>query len=161
MLFVFVSKHMAICILSILCWLLLVSFVKSDITIHRGHYPSVYCELTDVILRVEDQKFYYKSSNRGDIQRCTGVTDVWPLEVATVSHGLIADCNVLFDVGHIFTIYYYYGSNYFHLHYDMLIPLYSAVYYRSDNRHSHAFLPTVETTRLQVNCGLSYEIIFD
>ena len=136
----------------LLCWLLLLmSFVKNEVKIHRGHYPPAYCELTDVVLRVEDHKFYYKSSNDGDIRRCTGVIDVWPLEAAVMFDDLKAECSVSFDVGHVFTVYYYYGSNYFHLHYDMLIPLYLALYHNGDDQHSHSLLPTVETTRLQVD----------
>jgi protein O-GlcNAc transferase len=61
-------------------------------------------------------------------------------------------CDRTFDVGHAFTVFYYYGSNYFHLHYDMLIPLYAAVYYHSTGKNpagTQAFMPSVETKRLQ------------
>jgi protein O-GlcNAc transferase len=137
----------------LVCWCLLVTLVRNDITLLQGHYPPRYCELTDVLLSMADHQFYYRPSLNVDIDSCVGVADIWPLRAANISAEMLfenGNCSVVFDVGHIFTVYYYYGSNYFHLHYDMLIPLYSTIYQHGPDGKSHAFLPTVETSRLKV-----------
>jgi hypothetical protein len=140
-------------VIGLMCWCLLVTLVRNDVKLLPGHYPPRYCELTDVMLSMADRQFYYKPDSDVDVHSCMGVTDIWPLTAANISAELLFEngsCSMMFDVGHIFTMYYYYGSNYFHLHYDMLIPLYSAVYQHGIGKHSHAFLPTVETSRLKV-----------
>ena len=115
-----------------------------------GHYPSLYCQFTDVALDPVERSFLYRSSVDHH-SGCSGVHDIWSLRnVNTTS----VSCDETYDVGQVFTIYYWGGgSNYFHLHYDMMIPLYQAVYFGretgSDNK-SYVFMPTVEKTRLQV-----------
>ena len=52
--------------------------------------------------------------------------------------------------GFTFTIYYWgSGSNYYHMHYDVLIPLYQALYYKKQPQDV-VMMPVVESSRLQV-----------
>lgn len=115
----------------------------------HGHYPSAYCQFSDVVFSPSERAFLYQSSTP-EHDKCASVTGIWTLkDVASLS----LDCDKVFDSGHVFTIYYWYsGSNYFHLHYDMMIPLYQAVHYNGepDNyEQKRVFMPTVESTRLK------------
>lgn len=61
------------------------------------------------------------------------------------------ECTEVYDVGHVFTMYYFAkNSNYYHLHLDMLFPLYKAIFNEKPPGNStHILMPSVETTRLQ------------
>lgn len=121
-----------------------------------GHYPSVYCQFSNVVFQPESDggAFLYRSSVDHH-RECHGVNDIWPLRndpsLTSVS------CDDTYDVGHVFTIFYWgTGSNYFHLHYDMMIPLYAAAYHAGKLAEGgrQIFMPSVETTRLKVCCVL-------
>lgn len=134
-----------------LCHLLLTA--SSSLHFDVGHYPHVYCTLTDVVLNLTQHRFLYKA-DRDLHARCSDVANIWPLS-RDDSLSVSSACEDFYEVGHAFTIYYWAGgSNYFHLHYDMMIPLYAAFYNKTpqimglDSRH--VFMPTVETSRLQV-----------
>lgn len=64
-------------------------------------------------------------------------------------------CNKTYLYGVTYTIFYWSaGSNYYHLTYDMMLPLYKHFYYASDVEYSPTaavFMPVVETSRLQVH----------
>ena len=64
------------------------------------------------------------------------------------------ECDEEYDNGHTFTIYYYFkNSNYYHLHYDMMFPLYLGIHYRKSEeelKSTRLFMPVVQTKRLQV-----------
>jgi len=120
----------------------------------HGHYPSSYCQFTDVVFRPDSEigSFFYHSKIAHH-ENCHGVKDVWSLQ-NDVSNAP-PKCDETFDVGHVFTIYYWGGgSNYFHLHYDMMIPLYQRAYHNSKDsgvdQGSHVFMPSVESSRLKV-----------
>lgn len=120
----------------------------SNVVITQGHYPSHYCELTNVLFNTTDGVFYYQNQEKLH-NKCEHIQDIWEF-----SHTPILDrsqCSEFYDKAHAFTIFYYYGSNYFHLHYDMMIPIYSEVYHEGfDSAEKQIFLPTVEVSRLQV-----------
>jgi hypothetical protein len=60
-------------------------------------------------------------------------------------------CDKMYENGHAFTIFYWMrSSNYYHLTYDMLLPLYAQWYYRQLSAADVLFMPTVESSRLQV-----------
>jgi len=126
---------------------------NSSVHINHGHYPSIYCTFTDVILNVTARRFFYKADT--DLHSSCGyVAAIWPLS-HDESLSISSACKEVHEVGHAFTIFYWDGSsNYFHLHYDMMIPLYAAIYHNTvqfrgpDSKH--VFMPTVETMRLQV-----------
>lgn len=116
-----------------------------------GHYPSSYCHFSDVVFSPAEKAFLYRS-DVGHHVDCHGIVDIWPIRnVSDIS----LNCDEEYDNGHVFTIYYWYGgSNYFHLHYDMLIPLYSAVHHNQEPdgyQNKHVFMPTVESRRLSVS----------
>jgi len=127
---------------------------SSSLHFDVGHYPHIYCTLTDVVLNITQRRFLYKAD--GDLLHtsCNVVANIW-----SISHdkslSFFSACKEVHEVGHVFTIYYWAGgSNYFHLHYDMMIPLYAAFYHKTPQvigrDSTHVFMPTVETTRLQV-----------
>ena len=114
-----------------------------------GHYPHIYCQITNAYLSWENRTFYYKSKENLH-SPCIGVSSVWD-----ISHvnAIDTSCHETYDLGYAFTIYATYGGNYFHLHYDMMIPLYKEIYHRRDGEPkntSRIFLPTIESRRLQV-----------
>jgi len=126
---------------------------SSSLHFDIGHYPHIYCTLTDVVLNLTQHRFLYKA-DRDLHTRCNGVANIWPLS-HDESLSISSACKEVHEVGHAFTMYYWAGgSNYFHLHYDMMIPLYAAFYHKTpeiiEPNHKHVFMPTVETSRLQV-----------
>lgn len=124
-----------------------------------GHYPSWYCQITNVMLNTTDGAFYYQSlEQKHDI--CTNVADVWDLMAVPQLHH--SACDDVYDKAHIFTIFYYYGSNYFHLHYDLMIPIYLAVYHEHsyEGGEKQVFIPTVEVSRLKVRYTYYGMIVF-
>lgn len=132
----------------------------TNFTESNGHYPASYCQFSDVVFSPDEKAFLYRSDVPHHID-CHGVLDIWPIQnVPDIS----LNCDEVYDNGHIFTIYYWYGgSNYFHLHYDMLIPLYSAVHHKPEpdsNPNKHIFMPTVESKRLSVSISCVQNFMF-
>lgn len=142
------------CIIWLLIFLCCVLLTTSSLLhVGVGHYPYTYCTFTDVVLNLTQQRFLYKA-DRDLHESCIDVANIWPIS-RDVSLSVSRACEEIYEVGHAFTIYYWAGgSNYFHLHYDMMIPLYAAFYYKTPQiirlNSKHVFMPTVETTRLQV-----------
>ena len=139
--------------LILLCCLLLTA--DSSVHRHHGHYPHIYCTFTDVLLNLAERKFVYIDKLTLSLHSsCGDIANVWPLK-HNESLSISSACEEVHAVGHAFTIFYWAGgSNYYHMHYDMMIPLYAAIYHKAiqlvgpDSRH--VFMPTVETRRLQV-----------
>ena len=137
--------------LFLLCCLLITA--NSSVHMSHGHYPTIYCTFTDVVLNVTARRFFYKADT--DLHSsCDYIADIWPLS-HDESLSISSACEEVHEVGHAFTIFYWAASsNYFHLHYDMMIPLYASIYHSTlqlrgpDSKH--VFMPTVETVRLQV-----------
>ena len=129
--------------------------MSANSAVHKvsGHYPFIYCTFTDVVLNLTARRFFYQSDS--DLHSsCEYVAKIWPLS-HDESLSIYSACEEVHEIGHAFTIFYWYGSsNYFHLHYDMLIPLYAAIYHNTPQfkgpDSKHVFMPTVETTRLKV-----------
>ena len=123
---------------------------ESKVTVETGHYPPSYCSLTDVWLKTTIGMFTYKNTKEIHKQ-CGSVHDIWQFhmrpDLKTVH------CHKVYDVGHVFTIYYWYGSNYYHMHYDLLIPFFARLYHKHKLLAGKkvVFMPTVETGRLQVS----------
>ena len=143
--------HCSVACLILLCCLLL----RANSTLHKvlGHYPHQYCTFTDVVLNLTERRFFYKA-NTDLHSSCDDIANIWPLS-HDKSLSISSACEEVHEVGHAFTVFYWGGSsNYFHLHYDMLIPLYAAIYHKTPQfkgpDNNHVFMPTVETTRLQV-----------
>jgi hypothetical protein len=61
-------------------------------------------------------------------------------------------CDEVYNKGHVFAVFYHYGSNYFHMHVDSLLPLFKAIYYKQENRNRPVvIMPAVEKERLEVH----------
>lgn len=95
----------------------------------------------------------------GDLQeldQCHKVQDVWKFESTESTQKSLNNivCDQVFTRGHFFTTYYYHGSNYFHLNYDTMIPLYLALHQESlkssGDPKDIALLPGIETVRGEV-----------
>lgn len=126
---------------------------SSELTTTPGHYPQPYCSLTNVVLNT-DGVFYYKSDTDLHSESCQLSDDVW--DIRHIPELDNVECAEMYTTGYTFPIYYWYTtSNYFHITYDTLMPLYQEVYYKrrpqKDNQGKLAFLPAVESARLQVS----------
>ena len=116
-----------------------------------SHYPC-FCTFTDAVFRWEDEQFYYKHDGDGAIltSDCHGL-HIWDMNNDPTMSDV--SCDEYYDVGYAFTIYYYRGSNYYHLFYDMVIPLFKDVYHKKSEevagKQKIMFMPTVETVRMQ------------
>lgn len=152
--------------LSLICCLSVMG-ANATVRIAPGHYPATYCTFTDVVLNVAEDRFFYKA-DRDLNSNCKYTADIWPPRHEK-SLDISAACEHVHKVGHAFTIIYWAGdSNYYHLHYDMLIPLYRVIYHETPQfigpDSKHVFMPTVETRRLQVShyraiCVLFYSFV--
>ena len=112
-----------------------------------GHHPPHQCTITNAVLDKKERTFKaYKSPNIDRLE----ISKTW--SISNTDEPLV--CDKTFKYGFVFLFYYYKGSsNYFHLHYDTLIPL----YYLLRDHMSHGYLsdevllmPSVETSRLKV-----------
>lgn len=140
--------------------LLLVIFVNADTTVNNdpgvvarpGHYPPIWCQVSDVVLSATSRAFMvHPATEKAMDSQCHFVTDIWPIRPLLQEKEFIK-CDEELDEGHVFTIFYYAGgSNYYHLNYDMMIPLYQTLYHDIDESPGNiALLPSVETRRLKV-----------
>ena len=122
----------------------------SELTIEPGHYPTYLCALTNVVLDSTDGVFYYNAKTALH-SACLNIQDVFPLKNQLPQSQTEIQCDEEYDIGHIFLMYYTGGSNYYHLHYDMMLPLYRDAYYGKNDSSSvsRVFMPAVDTTRLQ------------
>lgn len=112
-----------------------------------GHHPFQQCTITNVILDKQEKTFKtYKSAEIDKLE----ITKTWNL-INTEDPFI---CDKTFDYGFVFLFYYYKGtSNYFHLHYDTMIPLYYLLRDHMTNGYLSdkvLLMPSVETSRLKV-----------
>lgn len=112
-----------------------------------GHHPYQHCTITNAVLDKDEKTFKaYKSAeiDKLDISR------TWSIINTNDSF----TCDSTYKHGFVFLFYYYKGSsNYFHLHYDTLIPLYYLLRDHMTNGHlgdEVLLMPSVETSRLEV-----------
>lgn len=123
----------------------------SDISATSGHYPPLHCRITHLALDARRAKFLYQGSTTSSIQSRCGeyIERIWPFQRLADVGSL--QCGRTFEKAYIFTMYYYYGSNYFHLHYDMMLPLYLAMHAgRKSPLKNVVLMPTVESSRMEV-----------
>ncbi|XP_023241449.1 protein O-linked-mannose beta-1,4-N-acetylglucosaminyltransferase 2-like [Centruroides sculpturatus] len=120
---------------------------RSEIISLPGHWPANYCVITNIKFQVSNKTITVNKENMKDLDKCFKIQDIWSFQPKQIdSDNLI--CDQVFPRGHFFTVYYYHGSNYFHLHYDTLIPLYSALYYQQTSLPKETvLLPAVEIKR--------------
>ena len=128
----------------------------SEVKHESGHYPPDFCSITNVVFSHEKKTFLYESNEDKHSKECKSVAEIWLIENEENLHKNYK-CDETFDIGYAFTIYYWNKvSNYYHLHKDMMMPLYGHMYHKkniSDYEGAKiAFMPTVESTRLQVSC---------
>ncbi len=124
---------------------------QSTLVSGPGHYPGPYCSLSNAVLVSTKGTFMYKFKETSDEssfrEQCTLSLGVWKFEELNQANAGIK-CDMHYNEGHVFTIYYNGGSNYFHLHWDMMLPLYVAT--RNQQNATVAFMPSVESKRMQV-----------
>ena len=154
MTFGLVAILLGICSLKVCLCISAWHWVESDVNIVYGHYPPSYVTLSNVVLNGSDGIFYYNSP-KNLLDKVHGTADVWQFK-AEKREGLIDKilCDQVFEEGHAFTIFYFGGgSNYYHLHYDMMMPLFNAIYRNKPGEVDiqRVFMPSVESRRLQVN----------
>ncbi|XP_046370720.2 alpha-1,3-arabinosyltransferase XAT3-like [Haliotis rufescens] len=139
----------AIVLLTICTSLCKAAWPASNISPVRGHYPPVFCKMSHVLLDARDRVFRYKqdltSRNTFD-SSCGAGAGIWSVRPDEQSDSMT--CDETYDEGYVFTMYFYYGSNYFHLHYDMMIPLFSELR-KEDKGKKIVLMPSVESVRLQ------------
>ena len=115
---------------------------------NAGHHPFQQCSITNAMLDKQEKTF--KAYKSPDIEKLE-ISKTWSI----IDTDDPFTCDKTYKYGYVFLFYYYKGSsNYFHLHYDTLIPL----YYLLRDHMSHGYLsdevllmPSVETSRLKVN----------
>ena len=110
-----------------------------------GHHPRQKCTLHHVMLDKQARTFKtYRSPDSEQLYTTWNIVDT--------NEPFKCDRNMKHSF--VFLFYYYYGrSNYYHLHYDTLIPLYSQIrdYMVEGELNSEVLLmPSVETSRLKV-----------
>lgn len=136
---------------------------QSTITHQPGHWPSSYCKITNVYLNSAEKAFYVGTNDVTSIDVCYGTRNMWPITSRVRFHpethnsnsvpSFIRKCDQVFQTGYVFAIYYYHGSNYFHLHYDAAIPLYYSLHHINEEIQTPKntiFMPSVELLRGQV-----------
>ena len=122
-----------------------------------GHHPFQQCTITNAMLDKQEKTF--KAYNSLEIDKLE-ISKTWSITSADEPFR----CDKTIKYGFAFLFYYYKGSsNYFHLHYDTLIPLYYLLRDHMTNGYLSdevILMPSVETSRLKVihawNCIISY-----
>jgi hypothetical protein len=125
--------------------------VSGSCSCSYGSYPGPFCHATNVILNHTSRTFIIPTAD--PLPSGTGATfTVWPVSTQEVPRPPL--CDRTLKEALFFTFFYWYGhSNYFHLHYDTLIPVYKYVRDRrgkAGETHRLTLMPTVETSRLKV-----------
>lgn len=125
---------------------------QSSVDIVFGHYPPSYLTFTNIYLNGSDGVFHYNSP-KNLLTNVFGTHDVWQFAADNCATQDDIQCTEIFDEGYAFTIFYYGGgSNYYHMHYDVMMPLFNSIYRGKSDKTDikMAFMPTVETSRLKV-----------
>lgn len=132
------------------------------VTSYPGHWPSSYCRVKNVIFNTGDRVLRV-DGDLEELDKCHKVKDVWKFETSDMAQQQPLNnivCDQVFTRGHFFTTYYFHGSNYFHLNYDTMIPLYLALHQESLKSSSDpkdiALLPGIETVRGEVNIHILF-----
>ncbi|GFR33942.1 hypothetical protein TNCT_597831 [Trichonephila clavata] len=124
---------------------------QSQVSSYPGHWPSNYCKVNNVVFSTGDRILRLE----GDLQeldKCHKIRDVWKFESTSAGQQLNnIVCDQVFNRGHFFTTYYFHGSNYFHLHYDTMLPLFVALHQDMNKLSSGSkdvtLLPGIEINR--------------
>ena len=147
---------MLVRVMLLACWALITTsdLSPSEFIARPGHYPYVWCQVSNVVLSARHKTFFYVKNPASDVAvdvKCHPVTNIWPIKERG-NEALDLTCDEQYEEGHAFTIYYLYkGSNYYHLHLDTTMPLYQILHHNQDNLpETVVLMPTVETKRLQV-----------
>lgn len=138
---------------------------QSQVSSFPGHWPSNYCKVNNVVFSTGDRVLRVDGDLQ-ELEKCHKVRDVWKFE--STSSGQQMNnivCDQVFTRGHFFTTYYFHGSNYFHLHYDTMLPLFVALHQDinklSSGMKDVTLLPGIEVNRGEVRiCILSHVCIF-
>ena len=136
--------------------------IKSQISTLPGHYPSMVCKIQLAALNATGEYFVYAGVQDYIKNVCMGSTlDVWDIRAfpKKVTLDFIQHdpndanhCHEIHDLGMVFLVFYWAkSSNYFHLHYDMVLPLFKFMHQYTKGIPDSAIvlMPSVETTRLQ------------
>ncbi|KAG8183652.1 hypothetical protein JTE90_005638 [Oedothorax gibbosus] len=122
---------------------------ESQISSYPGHWPANYCKIKNVVFSTGDRVLRV-NGNPEDLDKCQKVKDVWKFETNAQDMDNVV-CDQVFTRGHFFTTYYFHGSNYFHLHYDTMLPLFMALHQDINKLSSGAkdvtLLPGIEMSR--------------
>lgn len=124
----------------------------------RGHYPGPFCHAINVILNHTSRTFIVPTAHSLP-QEAAQTFRVWPVISTEVPRPPV--CDRTFKESVLFTFFYWYGqSNYFHLHYDTLLPIFSHIreHRGHGGKHRLTLMPTVETSRLNVSDVISVTI---
>ena len=131
---------------------------KTSLECTRGHYPGAFCHGRNVYLNHTSKTFVVDAENDDEELPREGDTTFRVFPVETRRLDAIPSCDRVVEEAYFYTFYYYYGhSNYYHLHYDTLLPVYFALKHgtpeeRSDSgQHRITLMPSVETSRLNVH----------
>lgn len=124
---------------------------QSTVTNLPGHWPSSYCKVKNVVFSTGDQTLRIEGGLE-QLDKCHKVRDIWKFEESDAEQSVNnIVCDQVFTRGHFFTTYYFHGSNYFHLHYDTMLPLYLALHQDmmkdSDGPKDITLLPAIEAAR--------------
>lgn len=128
---------------------------EATVTSLPGHWPSSYCKIKNVVFNTGDRTLQIDDDLK-ELDKCHKVKDVWKFETSDAAHQSLNNivCDQVFTRGHFFTTYYFHGSNYFHLNYDTMIPLYLALHQESlkssGDPKDIALLPGIEAVRGEV-----------
>ncbi|KFM61553.1 hypothetical protein X975_05220, partial [Stegodyphus mimosarum] len=125
---------------------------KLMVTVYPGHWPSNYCKVKNVVLNTGDRILRVDGDLR-ELDKCHKVRDLWKFESSEMASQQSLNnivCDQVFTRGHFFTTYYFHGSNYFHLHYDTMLPMFLALHQdpiKSVRAKDVALLPAIEAVR--------------
>jgi hypothetical protein len=93
------------------------------VQVKPGTYHGSYCSITNAIFVADEKKYVYRNSMEEHLN-CKGTLNrLWKIE----NRYSIQDvpCHKTYDTGHTYSVFYFYGSNYYHLHTDTLMPLFA------------------------------------
>lgn len=122
------------------------SLQNSVVTVARGHWPHVFVNCTDVCFSASAASFYIGQPEDASLFTKLQNFETWPLKQTSL---LNIECNAIYDKAFVFTVYYWAkGSNYFHVLYDMALPLFSLTRNLSRSE-SVAVMPAVESKRMK------------
>lgn len=116
-----------------------------------GHWPYVFFTVSNVCLFPGSQQFEVSEVNENEILKKFNSVGTWQLAAGSVQVSDRIECSEIYDKAFIFTVFYWYGnSNYFHILYDTVIPIYFLMRdTMSENISKVVLMPSVEQSRMQ------------